>query len=176
MNSLKDYQPLLFEEIHPEENQRFSRVNTIHSKLRLLHEELNTYLAARPEERPQIHSPIDAVNVLQYFMGHLLQEELWVLNLDIRNRIMNLGRVYRGTVSSSTVRLAEIYREAVIANSPAIIIAHNHPSGDTSPSPEDIQLTRSAVQAAGLLGIDLLDHLIISNFNFTSLREKKLGF
>lgn len=109
-------------------------------------------------------------------LRHLEQEELHVLLLDTRNRLLDIQCIYRGSLNSSTIRIGEIFRVAIDAAAAAIILAHNHPSGDESPSPEDISVTRQIVQAGKLLGIDLLDHLIIGNGRFTSLKERNLAF
>jgi DNA repair protein RadC len=84
--------------------------------------------------------------------------------------------VYRGNVNSSIIRAAEVYRNAIVLNSTALIMAHNHPSGDPSPSPEDIQVTQSIREAGELLGIGLLDHLILGKDKWVSLKERGLGF
>jgi len=80
--------------------------------------------------------------------------------------------VYQGNVSTAVARMAELFREAVVANAPAVILVHNHPSGDPDPSPEDVRLTRDAAQAARLLSIDLLDHVIVGRGRFVSLKER----
>jgi DNA repair protein RadC len=146
------------------------------SRLRQLHEELNSQLYANPAERPTIQSPSDAADILMCFIGNLDHEELWVVDLDTRNRVMQLIALYKGSVNSSQVRVAEVFRQAILDNSPSIILAHNHPSGDPSPSPEDVAVTRAIVQAGKLLDIDCLDHLVISKNGFVSLKERGLGF
>lgn len=146
------------------------------AEIRKLHEELNAQLYAKPTERPSLHSPSEAYDILQPFMGCLDHEELWVLNLDTRNRVMSLVKLYQGSVNSSQVRVSEVFRQAIIDNVPSIIIAHNHPSGDPSPSPEDVSVTRAIVQAGKLLDIDVLDHLVIGRDRFVSLKERGLGF
>jgi DNA repair protein RadC len=98
------------------------------AKLHQLHDELNAQLYAHPTERPVIHSPQDAYDVLRCFLSVLDHEELWVINLDIRHRMMNLVKLYQGSVNSSQIRVAEIFRSAIADNSPAILLAHNHPS------------------------------------------------
>ncbi len=130
----------------------------------------------KPDVRPSIHSPQDAANLVQYEMSGLSQEHLWVLNLDTRNRWINTERLYKGSLNSSSVRIAEIFRSAIQRSAAAIILAHNHPSGDPAPSPEDIALTRSVVQAGKLLDIPLLDHLVIGQGRFVSMKERNLGF
>jgi DNA repair protein RadC len=131
---------------------------------------------ASPEERPVIQSPEDAATLLLYEMGALEQEHLRVLMLDTRNRVIRTMEVYRGSLNSSTIRIGEIFRDAIRANSAAIIIAHNHPSGDPAPSPEDVRVTKALVEAGELLDIEVLDHLIIGKNCYVSLKSKGLGF
>jgi DNA repair protein RadC len=139
--------------------------------------ELGRRLAvATPDEQPVIQSPEDAANLLLYEMGALEQEHLRVLLLDTRNRLMRIVEVYRGSLNSSLVRVGEILRDAVRSNAAAVIVAHNHPSGDPTPSPEDVALTRSIVEAGNLLDIEVLDHLVIGKARFVSLKERELGF
>ena len=89
---------------------------------------------------------------------------------------MGVRTLYIGNVNSSIIRIAEVFRPAIAENAPAIILAHNHPSGDPSPSPEDVSVTRSIVAAGSTLGIDVLDHIIIGAGRFVSLKERWLGF
>ncbi len=129
------------------------------------------------EDRPTISSPADAANLLMYQMAALDQEYLFVILLDTRNRV--LGRpqeVYHGSLNTSQVRVGELFREAIKVNAAALIVAHNHPSGDPSPSPEDVAVTRAIVEAGKLLDIDVLDHLVIGRNRFVSLKERGLGF
>lgn len=127
-------------------------------------------------ERPRVTSPADGANLLMGRMSHLQQEELWVILLDTRNRVLGTPAIYRGSLNTSVVRIGEVFRPAVEAPAAAVIVAHNHPSGDPSPSPEDVSVTRQLVQAGKVLDIELLDHLIIAAHGFTSLKEKGLGF
>jgi DNA repair protein RadC len=133
-------------------------------------------LASAPDERVQIRSPADAANLLMLEMGLLEQEHLRVVLLDTRNRVLTISTVYKGSLNSSMVRVGELFREAIRRNSAAVIIAHNHPSGDPTPSPEDVAVTRQVVQAGQLLDIDVLDHIIIGRGRFVSLKERGLGF
>lgn len=104
------------------------------------------------------------------------QEELWTLCLNAKNRITHDAMIYRGNVNTSIIRPAELFHLAVLTNAPAIILAHNHPSGDPTPSPEDVQVT-TAISAAGeLLGVEVLDHLIIGDDKWVSLKEESLWF
>ncbi len=127
-------------------------------------------------ERPRVTNPADGANLLMGRMSHLQQEELWVILLDTRNRILGIPVIYRGSLNTSVVRIGEVFRPAVEAPAAAVIVAHNHPSGDPAPSPEDVKVTRQLVQAGKLLDIELLDHLIIAAHGYTSLKEKGLGF
>lgn len=127
-------------------------------------------------EKPRITSPADGANLLLPRLSHLQQEEMHVILLDTRNRVLDMQLIYRGSLNSSVVRIGEIFRVAIETPAAAIILAHNHPSGDPSPSPEDIAVTRKIAEAGHLLSIDLLDHLIIGNGRFTSLKERGLGF
>jgi DNA repair protein RadC len=129
-----------------------------------------------PEERPSINSPADAATLLMYEMSALEQEHLRVILLDIRNRVLEIADVYRGSVNSSQVRVGEVFKAAVRRNAPALIVVHNHPSGDPTPSPDDVAVTRAMVQAGKLLDVDVLDHLIIGQGRWVSLKERGLGF
>jgi DNA repair protein RadC len=133
-------------------------------------------LLESPEERPTVHTPADAAELVQYEMTALEQEELRVLLLDTRNRVLHIEAVYRGSVNSSQVRVAEIFKTAIRRNATNLIVVHNHPSGDPTPSPDDVAITRAILQAGELLDIKLLDHIIIGSGRFVSLKERGLGF
>jgi len=156
--------------------QRNRKVEKTLAQLRQLHDELNAQLYAHPTQRPVINCPGDAYDLVNCFIGMLDHEEMWVINLDTRNRVMSLVALYRGSVNSSQVRVGELFRSAIAENAPAIIVAHNHPSGDPTPSPDDIAVTRSAVTAGKLLDIDVLDHVVLARGNYVSLKERGLGF
>ena len=161
---------------HSSQKRQKHLVSETLAKLRQLHDELNGQLYSHPTQRPVIHTPSDANNILLPFIGHLDHEELWVMNLDTRNRLMHLVKLYQGSVNTSQVRVAEVFRAAIADNAPSIVLAHNHPSGDPTPSPDDVSLTRALVQAGKLLDIDVLDHLIVTHDRFVSLKERGLGF
>lgn len=129
-----------------------------------------------PEEKLAINSPADAAALVQYEMSALEQEHLRVILLDRRNRVLAIVEVYKGSVNSSQVRVGELFKEAIRANASAIIVTHNHPSGDPTPSPDDVAVTRAMVQAGKLLDIDVLDHLVIGMGKWASLKERGLGF
>lgn len=128
------------------------------------------------EEKPRIQSPQDAANLVLYEMGALDQEHLRVLLLDTRNQVMQVVDVYKGSLNSSVIRVGEVFRAAVQRNAAAIIVAHNHPSGDPTPSPEDVAVTRAIVEAGKLLDIEVLDHLVIGKNRYVSLKSKGMGF
>ena len=129
-----------------------------------------------PEERPAVHTPADVAELVQYEMRALEQEELRVILLDTRNHVQHIETVYRGSVNSSQVRVAEIFKAAIRRNATNLIVVHNHPSGDPTPSPDDVAITRAILQAGELLDIKLLDHIIIGSGRFVSLKERGLGF
>ena len=129
-----------------------------------------------PDDRPSIHSPADAAALVQYEMGGLEQEHLRVMLLDTRHRVLFIQEIYHGSLNSSLVRIAELFKPAIRRNAAAILIVHNHPSGDPTPSPDDIAITRAVVQAGQLLDIEVLDHLVIGRGRFVSLKERGLGF
>jgi DNA repair protein RadC len=133
-------------------------------------------MASAPEERPKVTSPADAANLLMSEMSLLEQEHLRVLLLDTRNQVLAMPTIYIGSLNTSVVRVGELFRSAIKENAAAIIVAHNHPSGDPSPSSEDVRVTRQLVEAGQLLDIDVLDHLIIGRQRYVSLKERGLGF
>ncbi|UCC64043.1 MAG: DNA repair protein RadC [Anaerolineae bacterium] len=133
-------------------------------------------LIESPDARPQITSPADAANLVQLEMSLLEKEEVRVLVLDTRNRVLDIPTVYVGSLNTSVVRVAELFRDAIKQNAAAIIVVHNHPSGDPTPSPEDVRLTEMLVEAGKLLDVEVLDHLIIGQGRFVSLKERGLGF
>ncbi len=133
-------------------------------------------LISSPDERPQVRSPEDAANLILLEMAFLAQEHLRVILLDTKNHVQSIPTVYVGNVNTALIRVSEVFREAVRCNAPSLIVAHNHPSGDPTPSPEDVQVTEQIVQAGKLLDIDVLDHLIIGHQRYVSLKERGLGF
>lgn len=130
----------------------------------------------RPRPREQIKSPTDVAGLLMVEMGQLDQEELRAVLLDTRNRVQDVVTIYRGSLNTTMVRIGELFKPAIWHNSAAMILVHNHPSGQPDPSPEDVLMTRQALEAAKLLDCELLDHLIIGAGRFVSLRERGLGF
>lgn len=128
------------------------------------------------EERFQIRSPADVAELMQVEMAHLDQEHLRTICLDTKNRVQKIQTIYVGSLNTSMVRIGEVFKEAIRLNSASIIVVHNHPSGEPTPSPEDILVTRQIVEAGKLLDVELLDHLVIGHGRFVSMRERGLGF
>jgi DNA repair protein RadC len=129
-----------------------------------------------PETRRIIQNPGDAADLVRYEMGALEQEELRVILLDTRNRVLRIDPVCKGSLNSSHVMIGGLFRAAIRGNAAAVIVVHNHPSGDPAPSPDDVTITRAIIQAGRILDIDVLDHLIIGQGSFVSLKERKMGF
>jgi DNA repair protein RadC len=129
-----------------------------------------------PGESIQVKSPQDIAPILMLQMGHLDQEHLKVICLNTKNYVILNTTIYVGNVNTSMVRAAEVFRPAIATNAPAIIIAHNHPSNDVQPSPEDVLLTRELCEAGRRLDIELIDHLVVGQDKVLSMRERGLGF
>lgn len=143
--------------------------------------EVNQLLTAlsvllQPPPRVQIVLPEDLVPLLLVEMSYLEHEQLRVVLLNRKRHILAIETIYIGTVTNVSVRIAEVFRSAVRRNAGAIVIAHNHPSGDPTPSAEDALITRALVSAGQLLEISVLDHLIIGQGRWTSLRHLGFGF
>jgi DNA repair protein RadC len=109
-------------------------------------------------------------------LGLLEQEELHVMLLDTKNRLLGRKQVYKGSLNTSLIRVGELFKHAIRANANSVVVLHNHPSGDPTPSPEDIAVTKQIVEAGRLLDVDVLDHIIIGQQRFVSLKERGLGF
>lgn len=139
--------------------------------------EIGRRLMLSPQgEKTVIRSPDDAARLLQAELAYQEQEQVRALLLDARHHFLRQVLVYQGNVRSAVVRIGELFREAVRENASALIVAHNHPSGDPTPSPEDIALTREIARAGELLGIELVDHLVVARQAYVSLRERGVGF
>ena len=154
-------------------------LDALRSNLNLLGEIAMRYAVETQPGRPTgdlpvISCPDDVRRLLGPEMAPLAQEQLRVLLLNTKNQVMGQRVIYQGNVSSAIVRTAEVFRPAVIEAVPSIIVSHNHPSQDPTPSPEDAALTRELVQAGKLLDIELLDHVVIGGERFVSLKERGL--
>ena len=152
-------------------------LDALRSNLSLLGELAVRYEVTLKPERtakphPAIACPADVHALLGAEMEALAQEQLRVLLLDTRNRVVGVRVIYQGNVNSSAVRPAEVLRPAVVEALPNIIVVHNHPSGDPTPSPEDAAVTRELAQAGKLLGVEVLDHVVVGGGRFASLKER----
>jgi DNA repair protein RadC len=131
-----------------------------------------------PDGTPSItiRSPRDIADLLMADMQELEQEEFRTVLLTSKNGVIDVPTIYKGTLNSAVVRVAEVLRPALLANAASFIAVHCHPSGDPTPSPEDVRVTAELVRAGQLFDIDCLDHVIIGKGSFVSLKERGLGF
>lgn len=122
----------------------------------------------------KIQCPNDIFNIAQNVIraSEYPEENLWLLTLDAKNNITGIFTVSTGSLNASIVHPREVFKRAVLQNAASIIICHNHPSGDPTPSPEDISTTKRIYNAGQILGIELLDHIIIGDNRYTSLKER----
>ena len=123
-----------------------------------------------------LRTPSDVADRLMIALGGLEREELHVLILDAKNHVLAQQRVYAGNVSASVVRVGELFTEAIRRSAPRIVIVHNHPSGDPTPSPDDLHLTATAIAAGRLLDIEVVDHVVIAGASYVSLRDRSIAF
>lgn len=126
--------------------------------------------------RTQVCCPADVATVLMSYISNEAQEHFVVVALDAKNHILGVNTVYVGNVSAILLRAAEVFRPAILLNAAAIIVSHNHPSGDPAPSPEDVRSTETLVEAGKLLDLPVLDHIIVGENTWVSLKERGLGF
>ena len=133
-------------------------------------------VSTQPNQRATVRFPQDVNNLLLAEMALLEQEHLRVILLNSRNQVLAIPEVYKGNVNTALVRVGEVFRDAVREGCPALIVVHNHPSGDPTPSADDAAITRQIVGAGRLLGIEVLDHVVIARQGFASLKERGLGF
>ena len=133
-------------------------------------------MAEAPEERFQIRAPQDAANILIPLIGHQEQEHFVVLYLDTRNQVLDREVLYKGTINTTIVRIAEVFRGAIRRQCASIMVSHNHPSANPEPSPDDVLLTRRLYETGKTLEVELLDHIIVGGNRFISLRDRGIGF
>ncbi|MCZ2258072.1 RadC family protein [Sporosarcina sp. G11-34] len=124
------------------------------------------------ETRYTIRSPEDAASYMMAEMTSLTQEHFVVLYLNVKNEVLHKKTIFIGSLNSSIVHPREVYKEAVKHSAASIICVHNHPSGQPNPSTEDIEVTKRLAEAGSMMGVELLDHVIIGNHQFISLKEK----
>jgi DNA repair protein RadC len=133
-------------------------------------------LADWPTGRWAVRSPRDVADRLVLQMGRLEREELRVVVLNTKNIVLRVATAYQGNVSASLVRVGELFRDAVRLTAASVILVHNHPSGDPTPSPDDLHLTAEALAAGRLLDIAVLDHLVIGHDAYVSMRDRGIAF
>jgi DNA repair protein RadC len=127
------------------------------------------FLAGPPAGRPQVTSPEDAFAIVAPLLSGRDREHCLLVNLDTKHRLLTVATVSIGTVDHTFMAPREIFREALLAGASAVFLAHNHPSGDPTPSADDRQVTRRLAQAGTTLGVDVLDHLVVGAQDFVSL-------
>jgi DNA repair protein RadC len=129
------------------------------------------------EKRPKVRCPEDTFDILSPILSHREQEVFLVVALNTRNEVLDVIEVVHGSVNSAQIRIAEVFRPAIRRNATALIVAHNHPSGDPSPSPDDVAITKVLVETGQQLDLQVLDHLILGQGErFVSLKRRGLGF
>lgn len=128
------------------------------------------------DDRLTIRSPGDVANFCVPEMRFLEQEQLRVILLSTKNQVIGRSNLYQGSLNRSIVRVAEVFRDAIRQSAASVIVVHNHPSGDPTPSPEDIRVTTELVSAGRLLDVEVLDHVVIGGEKWISMKERSLGF
>ena len=129
---------------------------------------------AEPRKKRSVSSPSDAVAQIRGKLKHKKKEHFWVLLLDTRNNVIKMSEISVGSLNASIVHPREVFKEAISATAASIILLHNHPSGDLQPSEEDIKITKSLVKAGELMGIEVLDHIIVSSTDYISMKALRL--
>lgn len=127
-----------------------------------------------PQDKVKVSSPIVLVNLLMDEMRYLCKEHFKIAILDTKNQILSIETISIGTLNASIVHPRDVFKIAIKRNANSIILIHNHPSGDPSPSNEDISITNRLIDAGNLIGIKVLDHIIIGDNKYISFKEKNL--
>ena len=131
---------------------------------------------SKPEDQVTISNPAQAADLVKYDMQALDHEVLRVILMDTRNQVLEIQEVYKGSVNTAQVRAADVFKAAVRKNATALIVVHNHPSGDPTPSPDDVAVTRELIKAGEMIDVKVLDHIIIGRGRHISMKERGLGF
>ena len=150
------------------------RADAVPDEVQALLSLLSALLAPGPSEA--IRTPAEFAALLMTEMGTLSHEEFWIICLDTRFHVQRIVPLYRGTANASVLRASEVFRPAITLSSTAIMVAHNHPGHSTCASPEDVQTTLALREAGRILDIELLDHLIIAQGRWSSMREQRQGW
>ena len=125
-------------------------------------------------EKPVVKSPEDVVSIVKSQLKGKKKEHFLVLCLDTRNNVINCRAISMGSLDTSIVHPREVFKEAISSSAASVILVHNHPSGDPEPSKEDIELTKRLAKAGEIVGIDVLDHIIVCDKSYSSLKAKNL--
>ena len=145
-------------------NQPAKRINIVSIKLvkesSLLYKERN------------IRSPEDAYKLMKHFLEDLDREAFIVISLDVKNSPLSINICHVGSLNASIVHPREVMKSAILSNAASFMVGHNHPSGNVTPSTEDIEVTKRLVEAGKIIGIELLDHIIVCNDEYLSFKEK----
>jgi DNA repair protein RadC len=136
--------------------------------------ELGRRMAAFLEEKPQINSPADVARIMMSSVRDVKKEMLYVFCLDTKNNVTKQRRIFEGSLNASIIHPREVFRFAIEEAAASIILVHNHPSGDPSPSKEDIRATKQLIEAGNYVQIPVLDHVIIGDGCYISLKEEGL--
>jgi DNA repair protein RadC len=128
-------------------------------------------LVQRPRARLQLQSPQQAAAFLMPAYGGRAVEQLGVVLLDTKHRVLRTAVLTVGTLNSTSIEPRDIFREAALGGAAALVVFHNHPSGDPTPSPDDVEMTRRLVAAGVLMGIDVVDHIILGDVRYCSFKE-----
>ena len=123
-------------------------------------------------ENKKVTSPKEVYKIIAEYLKGVDREHLVLITLDTKNVITSITTISIGSLNTSIVHPREVFKTAILSNAASIILAHNHPSGDSTPSKEDINITDRIKESGKILGIDLLDHLIIGDDSYISLKEK----
>ena len=160
-------------------HQQKQRESKIQKRIREIQEHYQKFQqdleTAKASELPTINCPADAANLVIPAMSVLQREELWLMALNTRNRVKAIVKVYQGSANSSQIKIGELLRAALLKDAQAVVLVHNHPSSDVTPSP-DVAVTRAFVEACKLLDITCLDHIVVGGGKYASLKERGLGF
>jgi len=163
-NEVKKGQQLSLFEKETSNLQPAKRINIV--SLKLVKESSILY-----KERV-IRSPEDGYRLMKHFLGELDREAFIVISLDTKNQPVSINICHVGSLNASIVHPREVMKSAILSNAASIMVGHNHPSGNSTPSREDIEVTKRLVEAGNIVGIELLDHIIVGDESFVSLKEK----
>lgn len=171
-NGLQGLAQASFEELGGAYNMGEAKATQIKAALELG----RRLVVTMPQDRPQVRSPGDIFQLVGAELGLLEQEHMRAVLLDTKNYVIRVAEVYAGSLNTAVVRIGEVFREAIRANAASIVVVHNHPSGDPTPSPEDVRVTEMLIDAGKLLDVAVLDHVVIGKGRFCSMKERSLGF